>query len=454
MVIFNKLLAKLLFWTAQGVMMVGRLGQQAAHQLLTLSTVLAPGDERTLGWLRYTSAVLASRRGDTARAVELLREASRLLPDNVAIQVNLGVALTMLNRYEQAIEVLERVLKTSSDIELEASLWSALAWSYLRTGRYAKVATCQEQADEFGIKSPELQLIGELARGCQHGRLHPDVIGGCVAKRPRTLGMVLDFADWQARSGNRRLARKALGGLPREIQMRGLGIIASSALNDDNYETVLWAAAEYGKLAEHSAVPAMLRSEVALRRGAGQRAIEQAQRAVKLEPHNGRALEQLGRAHLLYGDREQAARAFVECLATGSDSALAGGVVAMALLSRDEVKKARLVFRSGRRGDALGCAYAHAAHALLMARQQRWDEAVKIAQFSWESVQDLPAWTPTARVLPDVGWMLGEALTQCAQSGSPHAQAAAELLAEMALPTQEQESSGQGPAQNKDRACS
>ncbi len=38
MVIFNKLLAKLLFWTAQGVMMVGRLGQQAAHQLLTLST--------------------------------------------------------------------------------------------------------------------------------------------------------------------------------------------------------------------------------------------------------------------------------------------------------------------------------------------------------------------------------------------------------------------------------
>jgi Flp pilus assembly protein TadD len=431
---FNIAAGKALFWIAQLLIMLGPLGRRASYPLLTAAASLCPQDTRPEGWMAYISAIAASRRGRLDDAIVGLRQASRLLPGSAAVRANLGIALAMTGEWDAAIDVLEAATRDDAAAGSERGVWSALAWAYLRTGRYPKVRDTFERAHRCRAVSPDLELLVLVARGTESSRLDVAAIGRLVRRRPRMLPLVLEFAEWQALRGQRRLARVLLTALPDEIEAQGIEVTGHSAINRGAYDVALWAAGELYKLRPEDPACAMLRSEVALRRGQGEVAVTQAQRAVQLAPKDVRALEQLGRAQLLCGDPEAAARAFVECLATGSDSAVAGGVVAMALLARGQTRETQVVFSVGRRGDALGCAYAHAAHALLMARGERWDEAVKIAAMAVEALDDLPSWAATPRVLRDVRWALGEALTETARSETEFAAAAAEMLARGVAP--------------------
>jgi hypothetical protein len=121
-----------------------------------------------------------------------------------------------------------------------------------------------------------------------------------------------------------------------------------------------------------------------------QKAVDIALAAAEADPGNARALHQLGLSLLYAGQTEDAAKQFSLAMAAGSGSALAGGVVALQLLEAGRTDDARKVFVHQRTGDALACAYAFSAQALLMAGAGEWAEFDKLAEWAEEAWKDIP----------------------------------------------------------------
>lgn len=394
----NRLLAKWVFWVAQGFLPLGRVGARIAQALLAVARWLDPKLDRARGWQCLIAGTRAREQGRTEDAVQLLRDASTLLPDNDAVIANLGITLATAGRYEQAIEVLERAIRGEMDLTGEPGVWVALAWSYLRTGRAPKALDAYERAAQSGADSLDLRLIYGLAQGVRRGFVAREELGRLLRARPRMMPMVLDFTQHLAVGGRRDLARQIVRALPPPFRAKAFAIIARSCLNLDDTGTALWAAREWQSHNEPGLVAPVIRAGVALREGKTTTAVREAQRAAERDARSPEGPELLARAHLIRGEWEAATQAAQEALGRRGADALAAAIVALEFLDRGALHDARQVFLVERSGDALACAYGYAAQAAINALSGNGARAVRLAADAIRRWEDVPVWVATAPV--------------------------------------------------------
>ncbi len=418
----------ILYWLAQGLLALGRLGRTAARPLLAAVVWLEPNHQKARGYYDYLQALRIFPLGQTEEALTLLRRAHRTVPDDEAIHLDLAVALTMADYYERAIDVLEQ-LRSNGRVRRELQFWTALGWSYLRTGRFPAVEAAVKQAREEGVTSPELELIRLMALAGGEGWVNKEGIAKFVHKRPRAVGMLLEFAYYIASIGKRKQARDLLTALPGEIESRSWHIVARHSLNADDIATARWALQQMSQLMPDSVDSLMMDCEIALRQGQMAEAVDKAHHAVSEKPDDLEVLETAGRVMVLAGRREEAFRYMVNALAEGSCDALAGGVVALHMLAQDRLDDARSVFRVQRSGDALACLYAHTATAGVRKAEGELAEAMALAQQAWGFWEEMPEWTKTEAVRQDVvSWLTEIAETAVDAANKPVRQDAEELL--------------------------
>ncbi len=421
-------LGAILYWLAQGLLPLGRLGRLTARRLLAAVVWLEPGHQNARAYYDYLQALHIFARGETEEALRLLRRAHRAVPDDETLHLDWAVALTMAKQYERAIDVLEQ-LGSGERARTELQFWNALGWSYLRTGRFPAAEATAKQAGEYGVASLELRLIRSLALAGEEGWVNKDGIADVVNKRPRTLGMLLEFAYYIATIGKRTEAENLLAALPADIEPRSWRIVTQHSLNADDVETAQWSLQKLGELVPDSVDGLMLGCEIALRQGQMAEAVDKAHRAVAEKPDELEILETAGRVMVLAGQREEAFRYMTSALAEGSRDALAGGVVALYMLVQERLDDARSVFRVQRSGDELACLYAHTATAAVLKAEGDLTKALALAQQAWGFWDEMPQWSKTEAVRRDiVSW-----LTQIAQAAvdtddKPASEDAEELL--------------------------
>ena len=403
-----RFLAALCFATAEGFLIFGRWGNRLASGTLRLTLRLNPRHHRARAWLGYLDAVNATQRGDAEGAVKLLREAINEAPGETPIRTNLGIALTMLGRHQEAIHVLRGVLKETADTRQDVEVWRALAWCLLRTDQLDSAANVLSEADALGLRAPELTLLSELcmlarwgvktSRGKSAPADDPGRLGGLIRSRPRMLPLTLEFAEHEAAAGRIAVTRQIATRLPENLRAASLRIMVDSRLNADDEVTAASLMGLFQELLPGDASVGLLRSELALRQGQYEAAAQAALVAAEADPSNPRGLHQLGLSLLYAGQTAEAGRQFALAMAAGSASALAGGVVALQLIEQGKTADARKVFVKERSGDALACAYAHTAQALLLADEGNWREFERLAAWSDQEFADLPAALQSAPV--------------------------------------------------------
>jgi len=421
-------LGAILYWLAQGMLPLGRLGRAAARSLLAAVVWLEPSHQKARAYYDYMQALRIFPRGETEEALRLLRRAHRAVPDDEALHLDWAVALTMANHYERAIDVLEQ-LGSSEQARTELQFWTALGWSYLRTGRFPAAEAAAKQASEHGVAGSELRLIRLLALAGEEGWVNRDGIAEVVGKRPRSLGMMLEFVYYVASIGKRTKAEDLLAALPADNRPYGWSIVTQHSLRADDIQTAQWSLQKLSQLAPDSVDGLMMGCEIALRRGQMAEAVDKAHQAASEKPDELEVLETAGRVMVLAGQREEAFRYMTNALAEGSRDALAGGVVALYMLAQDRLDDARSVFRVQRSGDELACLYGHTATAVVLKAGDDLAEAVTLAQQAWGFWDEMPQWTKTEAVRQDIVPWLTEIAEAAADAGNkPDRQDAEELL--------------------------
>ena len=308
----------------------------------------------------------------------------------------------MAGHYDQAIGVLEQLGKDGERAVHEQQLWSALGWAYLRTGRLPLAQATAKQAAEYGVATPEMQLVMSLSLLGEQGWIDKATIRGILGKRPHCLGMVLEFAFCLAQLGKRTEAQKLVKALPEGMQPRAWRIIARHSLNEDDAATAQWALTQFSGPEPDPAASILLVCEVAARDGSLAGAVASAHRATADRPDDPEVLAAAGRVMVLAGEREKAFEYMTTALANGSRDALAGGVVALHLLERGQVEDAKSVFAIQRTGDELACVYAHTATAWLLQTRDDLAEAVALATRACDMWDELPAWMATEAVRTEI----------------------------------------------------
>jgi len=424
-------LGAVLYWLAQGLFPLGRLGRATARPLLSAVLWLVPGHPKARAYYDYLQALRIFPRGQTEEALKLLRRAHRAVPDDETLHLDWAVALTMANQYERAIDVLEQ-LGSGEQARTELQFWTALGWSYLRTGRFPAAEAAAKQAREYGVTSTELRLIRSLALAGEDGWVNKDGIADAVNKRPRALGMLLEFAYYIASIGKRTEAEDLLAALPADNRPYAWRIVTQHSLSAGDVETAQWSLQKLGQLVPDSVDGLMLDCEIALRRGKMTEAVDKAHRAVAAQPDKLEVLETAGRVMVLAGQREEAFRYMTSALAEGSRDALAGGVVALHLLAQKRLADARSVFRVQRSGDELACLYAHTATAAVLKAEDDLTKALALAQQAWEFWDEMPQWARTEAVRQDIVSSLTEIAQAAADTDNkPASQDAEELLSRL-----------------------
>lgn len=427
--IIRKLLAQFTYELARASLAAGQAGLGHAHRLLRLTVLLWPGHPQAAQWLGYLKGRIALERGNPEQAIELLREADRGLPEATGVKAQLGLAHTLAGEYDQAIAIFERAAR-EEPAALTDDMWSALAWSYLSSGRAPKAREACLRAEQFDVHSPRLVLLHRLATGVGLGSLPVSEIRELLEQVPQGGPLVLDYARLQAREGRQRLAQAAVSALPESEQPRSYSIIANASLNDDDVDTAAWAADQMGRAKDdpYYVEAALVRSEVSLRRGDQAEALAQAKRAVEAQPKNGRAHEQAGRVLLLSGRWEDAVDEMVEALHTGQAGALAAGIASLAAMEVDDVKSARGVFIAARYGDGLACATSHVAQAKVMVTEKEYGEALKLADWGLEELLSLEPWAQRNEVIERLTRLLRSSLQAVRDSGEEAERKEAERL--------------------------
>lgn len=423
----RKLIADLLYTQAQWLLSLGRWGMVHAYRMLRLTVALRPSHPQAPHWLQYLRGRIALERGEPERALELLREAARALPDVPDIKLNLGLASTMAGKHDQAISTLERAMKETSN-PVPEEVWGSLAWSYLRSGRPSRARETCRRAFEAGTRSSRLDLIRTLAAGVDVGTLAVSEVQDLLHRVPQGGVLLLDYARMQAHDGRHKLARAAISAFPTESQARAFNIIAHASLNEDDPETAAWAIEQILRAKDESFLPeaTLLRSEVYLRRGDFADALAQARKAANLDPQSGRPHEAAGRALLLMGQWDEAVQEMIEALHSGQASALGAGVAALAALATGDLDAARGVFLAERSGDGLGLVASHCAQSLLLATENDVPTALQLAQWAINELLALPAWARQPAVLSHFGNAIRQALQHPNVLADPNAKAAAE----------------------------
>ncbi len=425
--IVRQWLGAVLYWLAQGLLPLGRLGRTAARSLLAAVVWLEPSHQKARAYYDYLQALRIFSRGETEEALKLLRRAHRAVPDDETLHLDWAVALTMANHYERAIDVLEQ-LGSGEQARTELQFWTALGWSYLRTGRFPAAEAAAKQASDNDVASSELRLIRLLALAGEDGWVNKDGIAEVVNKRPRNLGMMLEFAYYVASIGKRKQAEDLLAALSADNRPYAWRIVTQHSLSADDIETAHWSLQKLSQLAPASVDGLMMGCEIALRRGQMAEAVDKAHQAASEKPDELEILETAGRVMVLAGQREEAFRYMTSALAEGSRDALAGGVVALYMLAQDRLDDARSVFRVQRSGDELACLYAHTATAVVLKATDDFPEAVALAQQAWEFWDEMPEWTRTEAVRQDIVSSLTEIAQAVADTDNKPASEDAEQL--------------------------
>ncbi len=421
-------LGAVLYWLGQGMLPLGRLGRAVGRPLLAAVVWLEPNHQQARAYYDYLQALRIFPQGQTEEALKLLRRAHRAVPDDETLHLDWAVALTMANHYERAIDVLEQ-LRSSDQARTELQFWTALGWSYLRTGRFPAAEAAAKQASEHDVASSELRLIRSLALAAEDGWVNKDGIAEVVNKQPRTLGMLLEFAYYLASIGKREQTQDLLAALPADIEPRSWRIIARHSLNADDVETAQWSLQKLSQLTPDSVDGLMMGCEIALRRGRMTEAVDKAHRAASEKPDELEVLETAGRVMVLAGQREEAFRYMTSALAEGSRDALAGGVVALYMLAQDRLDDARSVFSVQRSGDELACLYAHTATAAVLKTEDDLAEAVVLAGKAWGFWEEMPQWARTEAVRQHIVSCLMEIAEAAADTDDkPASQDAEQLL--------------------------
>lgn len=407
----RKLLAGMCYSQARWSMGLGRLGMAHAYRLLRLACALSPRHLEACQWFGYLRGRVALEAGRPEEALELLREADRALPEVVAVRASLGLAYTMAGKHEQAISAFERLLK-ESPAEMGEEVWASLAWSYLRSGRAPKAREVCLRAWELDVRTPRLDLMHRLATGVGLGSLPVSEVRELVKIVPQSLSLLLEYARLQAHEGRHRLARTAVSVLPEDQEARAYSIIGHASLNEDDAATAAWAAEQMVRTKDDQYLPeaALLRSEVGLRKGDVQDAVAQARRGLEADPDNGRLREQLGRALLLQGKWDEATAQMIEALHTGQAGALAAGLAALGALEAGDTAAAGGLFLAPRQGDGLATLVASVAQARLMIAEERWPEALALAERSVEGLREMPAWARAGGAVERLAAVLSESL--------------------------------------------
>jgi len=420
-----------LYWLAQGMLPGGRIGRATARPLLAAVVWLEPSHQNARAYYDYLQALHIFPRGQTEEALKLLRRAHRAVPDDETIHLDWAVALTTANHYERAIDVLEQ-LDSGERARTELQFWTALGWSYLRTGRFPAAEAAAKQAMEYGVASAELRLIRSLALVGEEGWVNKDGIADVVNKQPRATGMLLEFAYYIASIGKRTEAEKLLAALPADNRPAAWRIVTQHSLSAGDVETARWSLQKLGKLVPNSVDGLMLGCEIALRRGKMTEAVDKARRAVAAQPDELEVLETAGRVMVLAGQREEAFRYMTSALAEGSRDALAGGVVALYMLAQERLDDARSVFHVQRSGDELACLYAHIATAGVLKAEGKLAEAMALARQAWGFWDEMPQWSRTEAVHQDiVSWLTQIAQATVDTDNEPASQDAKQLLSQL-----------------------
>lgn len=153
---------KRFFLTAASI--AGRRKQyEEAVKLLQPAAARWPDDEkvrRLLASARYGRGTEQLDAGDDAGAAASLREAVRLVPDDVEAQMNLGRALHNLQRYDEALHAFERVIQTQPSFPLA---WFHRGMSYYAMGEPDKAVEDLTQQIAATPDYPPAHLIRGLA---------------------------------------------------------------------------------------------------------------------------------------------------------------------------------------------------------------------------------------------------------------------------------------------------
>lgn len=407
----RKLLAGMLYSQARWFLSLGRLGWGQGGRLLRLACMLWPRHPDACVWLKFVQGKDALRRGNPEAALPLLIEAERTLPPDVGVRVEIGLAQAMVGNCEQAILVLERALK-EPDMAAREDAWSSLAWCYIKTRRAPKARDACIRAEHVEVHSARISLLHRLAVGVGLGALPVGEISDLLRRVPDAGVLLLEFARLQAQDGSYHLARSAVSAFPEEEQPRVCAIIARASLNEDDPATAAWAAVCLRELAEEqfAADVALILSEVALRRGQDDEALELARQATLADGGGARAHEQAGRVLLLADDWNGAVDEMIEALHGGDAGPLAAGVAALAALEVGDQQSARGVFLASRCGDALGCAVSHAAQARLMLAEGSLTEPLQLAEWALDEIAELPEWAARPALVRRLAQVLREIL--------------------------------------------
>jgi len=428
----NSLLARGFYWLAQAALPLGRGGARLAHWMLLRAVVFDPRLERARGWLYLIEGSFARDRGDIDGAVELLRRCAAILPSSDVAIANLGIALTMAGKHEEAIQVIERSIRGEADLTGESQIWTALAWSYLRSGRAPKALDACDRATESRAASAETEVIRRLAHGVRRGLVHREDLAQRLRAAPRIVPLVLEFCQHLAKTGSRDLARQVLSCFGPSLQERAYLLLARSALNEDDCDTAGWATEEYGLRGGSPVMCATLRAEMALRRGDDAQALQEASAAVARAPERASVREQLVRVRLVTGEVGEASRLAAEAVQLKGAGALAAGLAALDMLDHADSRAARRLFSSERGGDALACTHAHAAQALITAlSRDRADEARAFAVTGLREALDLPAWAARPHILERLADVYAHSLELAPPAETDDGTTAEELLAEL-----------------------
>jgi tetratricopeptide (TPR) repeat protein len=108
-------------------------------------------------------AQLESRAGTPgADVIRILQKALDLQPDSVEARLRLGVQLTVLGSYSEALDHLRQIHKVNSD--QAPSYFSALAYSYYRTGHPDDARKNAELAKKWARNRAEIDQADSLLR--------------------------------------------------------------------------------------------------------------------------------------------------------------------------------------------------------------------------------------------------------------------------------------------------
>lgn len=399
-VTFRRQVANLLYSIGHVLLMLGAWANRPASGLFRISVLVWPEHKAARAWHKYLQGIAALSCGESRLALSLVHAASQELPEVDGIRGNLGLLYALNGVYDEAIRHIEAVFRESARLGHAGDLWAALVWSYLRTGRVPSAISAVSRATSANVCCPRLELLSLLASGTAAGAIAVGDVGGQLCLTPNSAPMVLEYVQYIASKGEYHLARQLMQALPASSRGRAYTMIAQSALDDDDLATALWAAQLAENTQEAYAATALVRSEIALRKGRGDTAVDEAKKAMACEATTtSETHEQLGRAFLVQGQWAEAAEQMIEALHTGAVSALAAGVAALAAIGVGDFNTAKGLFRGERLGDSLGVACAHVAQCRIMDHGQCYEEVMKLAGWAMDEMDEFPSWAATAGVI-------------------------------------------------------